>query len=253
MAFTTDIPVIETAVQGWRDAAAARKKMPMVFWTAIGILIALSILHMLIGGWGSFSFIVAVILALAQAAALTPLAIAVHRFVLLGEAGDRYDFAPGDPRFQKFFLFTIALNVLCAIPAIIALPLALASPFLAGIVVLILVIAIVIVCVRTVIVFPSIAVDAPGADWRNAMADAKGHSWRIFFVLFCVALPAVVVELVLVAIFSWMWLLATIVAALIAPVITVFLLAAVAAVASRLYAAYANQLGRPPNVARAVV
>jgi hypothetical protein len=247
MANTTDMPVIETAMQGWRDAAAAREKMPMLVWTAIAVLIALSILNALIGGLGIFSFIVQVVFVVAQALALTPLAIAVHRFVLLGEAQDRYDFAPGDARFQKFFLFTIALEVLGAIPQIIAFLFAIVAPFLAPIVLLILAIGAAIVGVRTAILFPSIAVDAPGADWRNAMADAKGHSWRIFFVLFCVALPAVVVELVLIAIFSWMWLLATIVAALIVPVITVFLVAAVAAAASRLYAAYANQLGRPTS------
>lgn len=245
MASTSDIPIIETAIQAWRDAAAAREKMPMLFWTAIAILIALSILHMLLGGWGSFAFVVGVIFAVAQALALTPLAIAVHRFILLGEAQDRYDFAPGDPRFQKFFLFTIALEVLGAVPQIIAFLSALVAPFLAPIVLLILGIAAAIVGVRTAILFPSIAVDAPGADWRNAMADAKGHSWRIFLVLFCVALPAVVVEFVLIAIFSLVWLLAAIVLALTVPVITVFLVAAVAAAASRLYAAYANQLGRP--------
>ena len=247
MANTSDMPIIETAIQAWRDAAAAREKMPMLFWTAIAILIALSILHMLLGGWGSFAFVLGVIFAVAQALALTPLAIAVHRFVLLGEVQDRYDFAPSDPRFQKFFLFTIALEVLGAIPQIIAFLFAIVAPFLAPFVLLILGIGAAIVGVRTAILFPSIAVDAPGADWRNALADAKGHSWRIFFVLFCVALPAVVVEFVLIAIFSWASLLAAIVLALIVPAITVFLVAAVAAAASRLYAAYANQLGRPAN------
>src|SRR5579863_4708216 len=108
MAITSDMPIIETAIQAWRDAAAGRERMPMLFWTTIAILIALSILHMLLGGSGSFAFVLGVIFAVAQALALTPLAIAVHRFILLGVTQDRYDFAPGDPRFQKFFLFTIA-------------------------------------------------------------------------------------------------------------------------------------------------
>ena len=120
-------------------------------------------------------------------------------------------------------------------------------PFLAPFLILILAIGAAIIGVRTAILFPSIAVDSTGADWRNAMADAKGHSWRIFFILLCVALPAAVVEIILVALFGWVWVVGPIVFALIVPIITVFIVAAVAAAASRLYAAYANQLGRPSN------
>ena len=48
MAFTTDIPVIETAVQGWRDAMAARERMPMLFWIAGAVVIGLGILHVIV-------------------------------------------------------------------------------------------------------------------------------------------------------------------------------------------------------------
>jgi len=187
MAASMDLPIIETALQGWRDAAAAREKMPTLFWIAIAIMIALAILHVLLGGLSFFSFIVSVIFGLAQALALTPLAIAVHRFVLLDEARDAYDFAPGDPRFQKFFLFTIGLD-----------------------------------------------------------------SWRVFLVLLCTVLPVVVIQVVLgalvVALFFGNWLLSSLVLALIIPVITVFTVAAMAASASRLFAAYADRLGRPSNL-----
>ena len=45
MAMNTDVSIIDTAIQSWRDAASAREKMPILFWIAIGILIALGILH----------------------------------------------------------------------------------------------------------------------------------------------------------------------------------------------------------------
>ena len=191
MALNAELPIIETAVQAWRDAAMAREKMPTLFWIAIAILFALDILQLLLGGWGGSSFIGSVIFAVAQALALTPLAIAVHRFILLDEVRDRYDFAPSDPRFQKFFLFTIALEALGALPRIIGFLFAIVVPVLSPIIVLALAIGAAIIGVRMAILFPSIAIDAPGADWRNAMADAKGHSWRIFLVLLCAALPAV--------------------------------------------------------------
>lgn len=240
----SDVSIIDAAMQGWRDALSAREKMPNLFWVAIGILIALGVLHVLIGG---FSILVSIVLSIAQALALTPLAIAVHRFVLLGEARDAYDFAPGDPRFQKFFMFTIAFEILGAIPSLIVFPLYIVVPFLAPLVALILTIGVAIVAVRCVMLFPSIAVDSPGAEWRNAMADAKGHSWRIFFILLCTVLPAVVIEIILVALFSWLWVLHVLVFVLIVPAITVFLIAAVAAAVSRIFAAYANRLGRPSN------
>ena len=78
------------------------------------------------------------IFGLAQAAAVTPLAIAVHRFVLLGEARDGYDFNPGDWRFQRFFLFTIALEILGAIPSVGGLLFLAFAPILGSLVMLVL-------------------------------------------------------------------------------------------------------------------
>ncbi|MGA2795776.1 MAG: hypothetical protein ABSE69_20135 [Roseiarcus sp.] len=254
MAMDTDVPIIDTAIQGWRDAMAAREKMPTLFWVAIAVMIGLGLLHFLSGVWLFLPLLSGVVFSVAQALALTPLAIAVHRFVLLDEIHDSYDFAPGDPRFQKFFVFTIALELLGAIPQVIAYLFAAVSTFLSSIVLLVLAVVTTIVAVRTVILFPSIAVDATGAEWRNAMADTKGQSWSVFFVLVCAVLPASVVSIVVVALFSASWLLTLVVLGFILPVITVFMVAAVAAAVSRLFAAYANQLGQPTNLhLRAVV
>jgi len=254
MAMDTDVPIIDTAIQGWRDAVAAREKMPTLFWVAIAVMIGLGLLHFLSGVWLFLPLLSGVVFSVAQALALTPLAIAVHRFVLLDEIHDSYDFAPGDPRFQKFFVFTIALELLGAIPQVIAYLFAAVSTFLSSIVLLVLAVVTTIVAVRTVILFPSIAVDATGAEWRNAMADTKGHSWSVFFVLVCAVLPASVASIVVVALFSASWLLTLVVLGFILPVITVFMVAAVAAAVSRLFAAYANQLGQPTNLhLRAVV
>ena len=97
---------------------AAREKMPMLFWIADAVVIALGILHVIVGA----GLILSLIFAIAQAAALTPLAIAVHRFVLLGEARDGYDFAPAIARFQKFLMFIDRARSVGGSPHIIALP-----------------------------------------------------------------------------------------------------------------------------------
>lgn len=105
-----------------------------------------------------------------------------------------------------------------------------------------------VIAVRTVILFPAIALDSSGAEWRNAQADAQGHSWSVFLVLVCTFLPAALIAIVVLALFSVSWLLTLLVFALVLPVISVFTTAAAAAAVSRLFAAYADQLGRPSNL-----
>ena len=56
---------------------------------------------------------------------------------------------------------------------------------------------------RLLIVFPAIAVDARGADWRNAMADTKGHTWRVFFTVLATTLPALVITVPLYFMLAW--------------------------------------------------
>ena len=48
---------------------------------------------------------------------------------------------------------------------------------------------VVVVLVRLAILFPAIAVDAPGASLRNVMADTKARSWLILKSFFIVLLP----------------------------------------------------------------
>jgi hypothetical protein len=244
----TDVPIVDTAIQGWRDAVAAREKMPTLFWVAIAAMIGLGLLRFLLGVWVLPPLVNSVIFALAEALALTPFAIAIHRFVLLDEAHDTYDFAPDDPRFQKFVVYAVALAILSLVPSFIGDLFGFVSVFLASIVRLALAIAAAIVLVRTMILFPSIAVDSSRAEWRNAMADTKGHSWNVFLVLLCVALPASVVAFVVLALFSASWLLGLVVAGFVVPVIKVFMVAATAAAVSRLFAAYADQLGQPTGL-----
>jgi hypothetical protein len=244
MAMDTDVPIVETAIQGWRDAMAARERMPMLFWIAGAVVVGLGILHVIVGE----GLILSLILAIAQAAALTPLAIGVHRFVLLGEARDGYDFAFGDARFQKFLMYIVALEVLRELPHIIAFPFAFVAGFLHGIVLIVLAVIAAVISVRCMILFAAIAVDAPGADWRNAIADSKGHSWRIFLVLLCTVAPAIIVAVIVTAILGFSLLTAALAVGVILPAIIVALTAALAAVVSRLYAAYSSQLGRPGNL-----
>ena len=251
--------IISAALAAWQDALAARQRMPNLFLIAIVALAALNVVYFGLaiiafpGGPGLVAFIVGMIYAVAQGFLLTPLAIAVHRFLLLGEVVDAYRLNAQDTRFMRFFTFLAGLAVVTFVPKLVSE--LLSSPFgpslFARLVGLILSIVAAVIMVRNVILFPAVAVDAPGADWRNAMADTRGHSWRVFFILLCAILPAAIVVLVALVIFALIPLIGWIIDIAIQATFGVFVVAATAAAASRLYVDYAQQLGRPLGVARA--
>jgi hypothetical protein len=249
MPMDSETPIIGSAMTAWNDALAAYNKMPMLFWISAVIMAVLGLVYfslLFMVGPGFVGGVVALIYAIAEGFFLTPLAIAVHRFVLLGEVGDSYRLDPQTPRFQKFFTFLAALSFISAIPQLLGH--ALGPSFLGALIVLILSIAVAIIATQNVILFPSVAVDAPGADWRNAMADTKGHSWRVFFILVCVVLPLAIVGAILGTIFAIIPFIGWIFLFVIEAALSVAIIAAAAAAASRLYAAYANQLGRPSGL-----
>ena len=145
---------------------------------------------------------------LAQGLLTVPYYIAVHRLVILGERTTSYVLAPSHPRFQLFFWWWAALSVVMYLPISLvdmltpsrgAIGLRLLA--LAGLPILL--IAIIIIMLRLTIIFPAIAVDAPGATWRNVMADTKGYVWRIFLLGLVACLPLLVPALGLTALFGF--------------------------------------------------
>jgi hypothetical protein len=106
-----------------------------------------------------------------------------------------------------------------------------------------------IIAVRIVILFPAVAEDAPGAEWQNAIADTKGHSWRVFFILLCLILPAAILVAIALMICFLIPVIGWIIGVAIQAVFSVAIVAATASAASRLYVDYANQLGRPSGIA----
>jgi hypothetical protein len=55
-------------------------------------------------------------------------------------------------------------------------------------------VGVVVVPLRAIILFPAVAVDAPGASWSRAMADTRGYTWRIYSIVVLAALPLVLVS-----------------------------------------------------------
>jgi len=243
------------AVTAWRDAFAAAHQMPVVLGVTMLAVFALNVLSIPViprkigEPTGLGIEVLSFLIGLAQGFVLTPAAIAVHRFVLFGEREASYRLEPGNPRFRRFFFFTVLLQIIIVIPSAVASLLA-ASRELSvfGLISAVVVLFALIATLRTLILFPAIAADAPGAEWSNAWHDSKGNSWRILFILIAVAIPIVAVYTPLFLWFGWPdgpGLGGTVVLAVFEAAQTVITTAAYAAVASRLFIALADRLAGP--------
>lgn len=247
-------PIAGTAVDGWRYAFAAFSRMPAVLGAGMLFLLVINL--------ALFPFlpktpeedlawnvqIIGFVSGLIQGLLLTPVAIAVHRFVLLGELTPRYTLNLSDPRFMRFFYFTVVFQLILTVPSMLMM-LGTEAGGTAGVVLvlifLVMFIAAIIASLRMLILFPAIAVDAPGADWKKAMADTRGHTWRVFFIALLTGIPAfaliILIQYLLADPSGSGWGLG-IVASLLQAFTGVLMLAAYAAVASKLFAAYADRL-----------
>ncbi|MBI3703245.1 MAG: hypothetical protein HY244_05165 [Rhizobiales bacterium] len=190
---------------------------------------------------------------------IAPLAIAVHRYVLLGEVTTGYAIG-SRPRYIRFVGFALVLNMLIMSPALIFMVLptlptgwgVIGIGAVGGLVAFVL-FAVFLMALRRTILFPAIAIDAPGATWTNARNDTKGNSWRVLFILICTAIP----DLVISVLFYFMLLsppgvttTGRIVFSVLSTVISVLSVCAFAAVASHLFRALANRLAIPPATPR---
>jgi hypothetical protein len=143
------------------------------------------------------------VIGLGKSCLLTPFFIAVHRFILVGEIADRYRLDPQDRRFARFFTWSLVLWLMLAfVPALaietLALPLALTSPGMAMSALALVALVAAVGSVRLIVLFPAIAVDAPGATPANAFADMQGFALDVFLICVLAILPIVAVEQMLV-------------------------------------------------------
>lgn len=132
----------------------------------------------------------------AWALLLTPVVIAVHRFVIQDVVTRGYTWPLGDPAYRPFFVWLFALKVLEGLPFTLLgamqtfdWPL---LPSTAGFVAAL--IAAIVLGLRLTILLPAIAVQAPGALAAPALADTRGQVLRILAVFFLALIPWVIVD-----------------------------------------------------------
>lgn len=189
-----------------------------------------------------------------RAAVITPFAIIIHRYILLSESARNSARVFGSLPYGRFFAYAFAINILWEVPFTLML---FANAFsseqlyltMALFILAILAVVLAIrVGLRTVILFPAIAVQASAADWLCAIKDSRGHTWRILFVLFWTSVPIIVLQIALSLLEPVVPPYARIAVTTVESVLLALWTGCLAAAASYLFLAYSNQLGKPPNL-----
>jgi hypothetical protein len=200
----------EAAKAAWIDLYRVVRNLPRVWSVALAINIGLSVAALALGGNARDSiggWVVSLLITVANSFLLTPYIIAVHRLIVLDEVAPSYVLRPSEPRFQKFFGWSLVLWACrLGLVAVFAVLSAFLLPILApkgGYVPALMILTTAFVflfcwaMVRLSILFPAIAVDAAGANWRNVIADTRGYAWRIFLIGLVASLPVVAMAIVL--------------------------------------------------------
>jgi hypothetical protein len=253
-------PILQAVAQAYRDLTRCIHELRALVVVVLLITLAFQAAETLLlppaAGETSRTILLRFVSSLAQGFLTVPYYIAVHRLVILGERTNSYAFAPSSLRFQQFFWWWAALSVVTYLPISLveilgqARGLTASSSLVALAAMPVILIAIIIVTLRLTIIFPAVAVDAPGATWQNVMADTKGYAWRIFLFGLVATLPLVLPALLLVAMAdvgdpARPWLAPGGLSVIFSSVLSVVALTLFIVVASRLYLWIGNRTKQP--------
>ena len=198
------LPIVSTAASAFRDWRRLFSALRGLMFSAFLVLLVISAATEFIPNriWQQelFGDALTLLQNAAEALLLAPLIIAIHRFVILGEATRSYILDLGDPTFRLFVGWLFALKVIGGLPftllgALQTLgwqPLATVFPFAVALVVAL------IISIRLTILFPAVAVRAAGATAAQALADSKGYVLRILAIFCIVLLPWLALDIVFV-------------------------------------------------------
>jgi hypothetical protein len=191
------LPIWRLVTLSYVDLRRALRAMPMLFGCAVLIVLAVRVAtqllpHRLESGpiFGTLSITIA---AAVEYFCLTPIMIAIHRFIIRGDITRRYTVDLADESFLPFFTWTMVLTILWSL-ATGASELLLLKHH-AGIIGLAIMIvayaALVWLGLRLIVLFPSIAIQAKGTMPGDAFADTKGHSPRVLAIFVLTLVPLI--------------------------------------------------------------
>jgi hypothetical protein len=189
------LPIVPTLAASYRDLRRLLFPLRAMIISAFLIVLAISVVTGFVPQRLWDREISGTALGLAEdairALLLTPIVIAIHRFVILGEVRTDYGLDVVAPAFRLFFVWLFVLKVLAGLPYELLGVLQTRNYPLWGtttalVVGLIVAIA---VALRLTVLFPAIAVETPGASAAHAFADTKGQVLRLFAVFVLALLP----------------------------------------------------------------
>ena len=189
------LPILPTLVAAYRDLGRLLTAMRAVMLSAFFIMLATSVAAELVPQRLWDQELAGEALGFAQNAVeaflLTPIVIAIHRFVILDKITPNYTVPIGEPVFGIFFGWLLALKVLVGLPfdllgVVQTLDWSLPASVLALVLALIAAVG---VSLRLTILLPALAVEAPGATPSHALADTKGHALRVLALFFLALAP----------------------------------------------------------------
>jgi hypothetical protein len=185
------LPVMRAVGMAYRDVGRSLRALRGLAVIALVILLAFDLLEFLLPKGAREFPVVGLAISVARAFLLTPFLIAIHRFILIDEVTRHYVIAPHQPRFMRFFVWSLMFPALALGAALIgglfsSVGLSSTSSLIGTWIVLIVGL---VIGLRFTILFPAIAVDAPGATASNAFADTKGYALDIFLIGLVATLP----------------------------------------------------------------
>jgi hypothetical protein len=253
-----ELPILHTVGVVYRDVVRAARAMPVLYLVAAIVLLAANVLDLLgaprLKDWPLGLLLMEIGVRVAESFLLTPFLIAIHRFILRDEVERGYPIRPLSARFERYFVWSLLLWLLMASVSLVVRPLTLGTPPLVGTAIeLAATVIVVFVALRLSILFPAVAMDAPGASGPNAFADTGGHVIRILLILVLTVVPVIALFLLIaLAVFSPDSIAgefnagsAAFAVALVVLQLVVYSL--LVAVTSRVFQAYAKRVLEPPS------
>lgn len=198
------LPVWRLVALSYSDVWRALRAMPLLFGCAILIFLAVHAGAELLPArtWNGplFGTLAGVLETAVQYFCLTPVMIATHRFIIRGDVTRSYA-VNLDRTFLLFFAWTMTISVLFSLAfafdeALMAYVKATGqTPFAALIPFLIVLVAVFWLSLRLIVLFPAIAVRAPGARGGNAFADTKGYDFRLIAIFLLAFIPLIALSI----------------------------------------------------------
>ncbi len=189
-------PMALMARDAWRLGLGAIRAMPNLFGaTFVALLVfdlAFRLRHPPSAGWpGAQEILLAYASEIASDVVLAGAAVAVHRMVLLGEAGDRMPWRL-PPGYDRYLVAVLVLDLLM-VPAIAAFAFSGGGYGGPALLLPVLLVPGIALTVRLGLALPMAAVEVPeagfGAGFRMAWAASRGRGWRLFGALLLTFLP----------------------------------------------------------------